>query len=49
MCKYCSVILEYSYTAKKDMNGKDVCYGITTMTRYLRTSAYKRAVSGDQQ
>lgn len=49
MCKHCSAILKHPYAAKKDANGKDARHSITTMTRHLRTSAYKRAVSGDQQ
>ena len=49
MCKHCSAILEHPYAAKKDVNGKDARHGTTTMTRHLRTSACKRAVSGDQQ
>ncbi|KAJ6136974.1 hypothetical protein N7497_012226, partial [Penicillium chrysogenum] len=42
--KYYSTILKYPYIAKKDTNGKDTRYSITTITRYLRTSAYKRAI-----
>ncbi|KAJ5249389.1 hypothetical protein N7524_011705 [Penicillium chrysogenum] len=49
MCKHCSAILKHPYAAKKDANGKDARHGTTTMTRHLRTSACKRAVSGDQQ